>query len=320
MGTTFDPAKTTFQTVVYRQYTRELGAGSCQTSRGTRASRGRDPCAGRRHDPRPLREPRHGLSTGRTRCTSTGSHYSPGSDGAYIPGFSGPGADVQPGKTFTYRLVAGPDSVGVWPYHDHSPSMDESIAGGLYGALSIVAPGERLPDHEFVVLPRADARLHDDRRPGVRRQHARVPRARSATSSSGTCSRSATTSTPSTSTATAGRRRTAPTWTRRRSGRPRASRSSGARTPRHVALPLPRRGPHEQRDDRALPGVAMRLRSLAAVGVVAGAGGRDPGRARRRRPGARGLDPRQGVRARTRSRCSSATPSSGGTATRPTTR
>jgi hypothetical protein len=24
---------------------------------------------------------------------------------------------------------------GVWPYHDHSPTMDDSIAGGMYGAL-----------------------------------------------------------------------------------------------------------------------------------------------------------------------------------------
>ena len=29
--------------------------------------------------------------------------------------------------------------------------MDESIAGGLYGALSILGPGEQPPDHEFVV-------------------------------------------------------------------------------------------------------------------------------------------------------------------------
>ena len=30
--------------------------------------------------------------------------------------------------------------------------MDESLAGGMYGALSILAPGERPPDHEFVVF------------------------------------------------------------------------------------------------------------------------------------------------------------------------
>ena len=78
--------------------------------------------------------------------------YRFGSDGAYIPGFSGPGANVKPRQTFTYRLVAVEGSEGVWPYHDHSPSMMESIAGGLYGAISILRRGERPPDREFVVF------------------------------------------------------------------------------------------------------------------------------------------------------------------------
>ena len=43
--------------------------------------------------------------------------------------------------------------------------------------------------------------------------------------------------------------------TRRRSARPRASASAGARRTRDVALPLPRRGPHDARHDRHLPGV-----------------------------------------------------------------
>lgn len=81
-----------------------------------------------------------------------GVHYGVGSDGAFIPGFSGPGANVKPGDSFTYRLIAGRDSVGVWPYHDHSPSMMESIAGGMYGALSILGRHERAPTHEFVVF------------------------------------------------------------------------------------------------------------------------------------------------------------------------
>jgi FtsP/CotA-like multicopper oxidase with cupredoxin domain len=81
-----------------------------------------------------------------------GVHYRFGSDGSYIPGFSGPGANVKPGQSFTYRLVAGPDSAGVWPYHDHSQSMMDSISGGLYGALSILEAGERPPTHEFVVF------------------------------------------------------------------------------------------------------------------------------------------------------------------------
>ncbi len=81
-----------------------------------------------------------------------GVHYAPASDGAYVPGFSGPGADVLPGHTFTYRLTAGPDSAGVWPYHDHSPSMEQSIAGGMFGMLSILGPHQRAPDREFEVV------------------------------------------------------------------------------------------------------------------------------------------------------------------------
>ncbi len=81
-----------------------------------------------------------------------GVHYEPSSDGAFMPGFSGRGADVQPGHSFTYVLKAGEDSAGVWPYHDHSPSMMDSVAGGMYGALSILGRHERAPDREFVVF------------------------------------------------------------------------------------------------------------------------------------------------------------------------
>ena len=81
-----------------------------------------------------------------------GVTYRPSSDGSYLPGFSGPGADVLPGQSYTYRLTAGPDSAGVWPYHDHSPSMTQSIAGGMYGMLSILGKRQRAPDREFEVV------------------------------------------------------------------------------------------------------------------------------------------------------------------------
>ena len=81
-----------------------------------------------------------------------GVHYAPSSDGAYVPGFSGRDADVLPGQTYTYRLTAGDDSAGVWPYHDHSPSMMDSIEGGMYGMLSILGRHERAPDREFEVV------------------------------------------------------------------------------------------------------------------------------------------------------------------------
>jgi FtsP/CotA-like multicopper oxidase with cupredoxin domain len=80
-----------------------------------------------------------------------GVEYRPGSDGSYIPGFSGPGGNVPPGRSFTYELHAERDSTGFWPYHDHSASMEQSLANGLYGGLSIFGRRERLPDKEFVV-------------------------------------------------------------------------------------------------------------------------------------------------------------------------
>jgi FtsP/CotA-like multicopper oxidase with cupredoxin domain len=81
-----------------------------------------------------------------------GVHYKPSSDGAYVPGFSGRDADVKFGRTWTYRLTAGRDSVGVWPYHDHSPSMHDSIGGGMFGMLSILGRREPAPDREFQVV------------------------------------------------------------------------------------------------------------------------------------------------------------------------
>jgi FtsP/CotA-like multicopper oxidase with cupredoxin domain len=81
-----------------------------------------------------------------------GVHYRPSSDGAYVPGFSHKDADVKFGQTYTYKLHAGNDSWGVWPYHDHSPSMDASISGGMFGMLSILKRHEPAPDKEFEVV------------------------------------------------------------------------------------------------------------------------------------------------------------------------
>ena len=143
-----DPPSTTLKTVVYRRYTRDWG-------RSERAARpdGGDPrarcCApASATAPRALQEPRPSARR-RTRCTSTASHYKPSSDGAWFPPFSGRDGNVKPGQSWTYRLTAGADSRGVWPYHDHSPSMDVSIAGGMYGMLSILGRHERAPDREI---------------------------------------------------------------------------------------------------------------------------------------------------------------------------
>ena len=146
----FTPDKTVFRTVVYRQYTKDFATQVPQLP-GNQGIQG------------PLLRARVGdtlLVHFRNLDTLTnhphsmhfhGVRYRFGSDGAYIPGFSGPGANVKPGETFTYRLVAERASEGVWPYHDHSPSMTESIEGGLYGTLSILGPNEEPPDKEFVV-------------------------------------------------------------------------------------------------------------------------------------------------------------------------
>jgi FtsP/CotA-like multicopper oxidase with cupredoxin domain len=80
-----------------------------------------------------------------------GARYPPSSDGAYLPGFSGRDADVRYGRTWTYHLRAVSDSAGVWPYHDHSPAMESSIAGGMYGMLSILGRHQKPPDREFEV-------------------------------------------------------------------------------------------------------------------------------------------------------------------------
>lgn len=155
MGMRYDPAQTVFPTVVYRRYTAHWRRPLPNMPRG---SSNQDLIPG------PLLHARAGdrivvhfknLDTLLHNPHSMhfhGVHYAPSSDGAYLPGFSGRDADVRPGRTWTYRLRAEADSVGVWPYHDHSPSMDESLLGGMYGMLSIGGRHERPPDREFVVV------------------------------------------------------------------------------------------------------------------------------------------------------------------------
>jgi FtsP/CotA-like multicopper oxidase with cupredoxin domain len=146
-GMQYDAAQTVFGTVVYRQYTegwkRPMGSAGV---------------------PGPLLHARVGdklrvhfknLDTTFKHAHSMHFHgveYKPSSDGSYLPGFSGRDGDVKPGQSWTYKLTAGAQSAGVWPYHDHSPSMDESIAGGMFGALSILGRHQSKPDREFVVF------------------------------------------------------------------------------------------------------------------------------------------------------------------------
>jgi FtsP/CotA-like multicopper oxidase with cupredoxin domain len=155
MNMEVDPADTIFPTVVYRRYTRGWGKTMANAARSS---------ADGLTIPGPLIKARVGdrlrihfknMDTLRHDPHSMhfhGVHYKPSSDGAYLPGFSGKDADVKVGQTWTYKLTAGKDSFGVWPYHDHSPSMHDSIAGGMFGMLSILKRHERAPDREFEVV------------------------------------------------------------------------------------------------------------------------------------------------------------------------
>ena len=149
-GERFTSEQTVFRTVAYRQYTKDF-AKQVPNGPGNPGLQG--PLLHARVGERVVVHFRN-LDTLTNHPHSMHFHgvrYPFGSDGAYIPGFSGRGANVKPGETFTYRLEAGPGARGVWPYHDHSPSMMESIEGGMYGALSILGRDEEPPDREFVV-------------------------------------------------------------------------------------------------------------------------------------------------------------------------
>jgi FtsP/CotA-like multicopper oxidase with cupredoxin domain len=155
MGAPVDPSEAIFPTVVYRRYSpgwrRPLQNAAASSSDGLLV-------------PGPLIKARVGdrlrvhfknLDTLRHDPHSMhfhGVHYKPSSDGAFVPGFSHRDGNVEFGQTWTYRLTAGRDSVGVWPYHDHSPSMETSIGGGMFGMLSILGRHERSPDREFEVV------------------------------------------------------------------------------------------------------------------------------------------------------------------------
>lgn len=142
-GRSYEASETTFPAIVYRRHTR-----------------GWERPIGRGRIGRPLLHARVGdrirvhflnRDTRRHSMHFHGVSYRPGSDGSRVPGFSRGGDDVRPGESFTYRLRADRGSAGAWPFHDHSSSMHESLASGLYGALSIAGRRERRADREFVV-------------------------------------------------------------------------------------------------------------------------------------------------------------------------
>ena len=151
-GASFPPAETTAETTVYRRFTR--GWKRPLREPGSNGEGIQGPLLRARVGDRVLVHFKN-LDTRTGRPHSMHFHgfdYDVSSDGAWLPGFSGRGAVVKPGQSFTYRLNAGNGSAGVWPYHDHSKAMEESIAGGMYGVVSILGRRERAPDREFVVV------------------------------------------------------------------------------------------------------------------------------------------------------------------------
>ena len=150
--TELSPAQTVFPTVTYRRYTR--GWGRALPNVADNQNRIPGPLIRARVGDRVLVhfKNRDTLYRRPHSMHFHGVRYKPSSDGAFVPGVSGRDGNVRPGRSWTYRLTAGRGSAGVWPYHDHSPSMHDSIDGGMYGMLSIRRRGEPLPDREFVVV------------------------------------------------------------------------------------------------------------------------------------------------------------------------
>jgi hypothetical protein len=77
-----------------------------------------------------------------------GVRYTPDYDAAYLGEFTRVGGFIAPGEEFTYTWEAVPDSVGVWPYHDHGPNEAINTHRGLFGNLVIREKGAKKPDVE----------------------------------------------------------------------------------------------------------------------------------------------------------------------------
>ena len=81
-----------------------------------------------------------------------GVKYNPEYDGSYLGDHTRAGGFIAPGEEFTYRWECTPDSVGVWPYHDHGPNHTLNTMRGLFGALIIREKGAKKPDVEQVLM------------------------------------------------------------------------------------------------------------------------------------------------------------------------
>ena len=81
-----------------------------------------------------------------------GVRYNPEYDGVYLGDFTRAGGFIGPGEEFTYTWEAVPESVGVWPYHDHGPNHTLNTFRGMFGSLIVRERGARAPDVEQVLF------------------------------------------------------------------------------------------------------------------------------------------------------------------------
>jgi uncharacterized cupredoxin-like copper-binding protein len=81
-----------------------------------------------------------------------GVRYTPDYDGVYLGDHTRIGGFIAPGEEFTYTWEATPDSVGVWPYHDHGPNHTLNTFRGAFGAIVIRERGAKAPDVEHVLF------------------------------------------------------------------------------------------------------------------------------------------------------------------------
>ncbi len=81
-----------------------------------------------------------------------GVKYTPDYDGVYLGEHTRIGGFIAPGEEFTYTWEATPDSVGVWPYHDHGPNHTLNTFRGAFGAIIVRPKGAKRPDSEHVLF------------------------------------------------------------------------------------------------------------------------------------------------------------------------
>jgi FtsP/CotA-like multicopper oxidase with cupredoxin domain len=147
MGQLYKPSDTTYEALIYKQYTPNWGHAMPDEYGGQPGPtiyahvgdtievhfKNMDTYYNRPHSMHP-----HGL------------HYTPQNDGTYIYLDYQPGSMVPVGGTYTYHWTAEADSVGDWVYHDHSVDANNNTTLGMYGLIEVTKPGTPPPQHQMV--------------------------------------------------------------------------------------------------------------------------------------------------------------------------